>query len=444
MKKIFFKTAKELSENFSLDNEFKFENHLIFNSPAALDFNSPGAQGFGVKRAGLSVPDSIMLLVAPRSCGRNTASLKAPTHRNERERFAWLLLDEIDIITGRYLNKIPEAVEKFVASRKNLNVSVVMLCVTCVDALLGTDMERICKRCQEKVNLPVRPCYMYALTRDSKRPPMVLVREEIFSLLNLNEGDKKNPRQINLLGYFSKISETSELFEILKTFGFQKICELATCDTYEEFQEMAKANVNLIFHQEMRDAAYLLEKKLHTPFIELVRLYRLGKIFSQYQSLANVFPLSEKNREAFQKMNEEFYFETKEIAEKMKKFAQEKNLSAVVGSRLNANPFELSLALSDYGFEIKKIFAEPTPQDLIYIKKLAQKNSETKIFTNLSPSMFYFDGAQDEEKIDVAFGADACFYYRDSATKQIPWNDEVQPFGYDALQTLFKKIFEAF
>ena len=28
--------------------------HLIYNSPAALAFNSPGAQGFGVKRAGLS------------------------------------------------------------------------------------------------------------------------------------------------------------------------------------------------------------------------------------------------------------------------------------------------------------------------------------------------------------------------------------------------------
>ena len=32
--------------------------HLIYNSPAALAFNSPGAQGFGVKRAGLSIPSS--------------------------------------------------------------------------------------------------------------------------------------------------------------------------------------------------------------------------------------------------------------------------------------------------------------------------------------------------------------------------------------------------
>ena len=40
--------------------------HLIYSSPATLAFNSPGAEGFGVKRAGLAVPDSIMLIVAPR------------------------------------------------------------------------------------------------------------------------------------------------------------------------------------------------------------------------------------------------------------------------------------------------------------------------------------------------------------------------------------------
>ena len=49
--------------------------HLIYSSPATLAFNSPGAQGFGVKRAGLAVPGSVMLLAAPGCCGRNTTIL---------------------------------------------------------------------------------------------------------------------------------------------------------------------------------------------------------------------------------------------------------------------------------------------------------------------------------------------------------------------------------
>ena len=75
--------------------------NLIYSSPATLAFNSPGAQGVGVKRAGLAVPDSVMLLVAPRCCGRNTSALAAPG--NLGERFFYLLLDDTDIVTGRHL-----------------------------------------------------------------------------------------------------------------------------------------------------------------------------------------------------------------------------------------------------------------------------------------------------------------------------------------------------
>ena len=37
-----------------------------------------------------------------------------------------------------------------------------------VDALLGTDMERVCRKAEEAAGLPVKPCYMYALTREGR------------------------------------------------------------------------------------------------------------------------------------------------------------------------------------------------------------------------------------------------------------------------------------
>ena len=36
--------------------------------------------------------------------------------------------------------------------------SVVMICITCVDALLGTDMERVCKKAEEQVEIPYVRC----------------------------------------------------------------------------------------------------------------------------------------------------------------------------------------------------------------------------------------------------------------------------------------------
>ena len=58
-----------------------------------------------------------------------------------------------------------------------------MICITCVDALLGTDMERVCRKAEERAGLPVRPCYMYALTREGRKPTDGACTAVIISLL---------------------------------------------------------------------------------------------------------------------------------------------------------------------------------------------------------------------------------------------------------------------
>ena len=93
------------------------------------------------------------------------------------------------------LKKIPKAVEE-ICNSLDKKPSVVMICITCVDALLGTDMERVCRKAEEKAGLPVRPCYMYALTREGRKPPMVHVRQSLYSLL---EPTKKKGNVVNLL-----------------------------------------------------------------------------------------------------------------------------------------------------------------------------------------------------------------------------------------------------
>ena len=161
----YYCTVEELQKwgRDDIPEQFRSNTHLIYSSPATLAFNSPGAEGFGVKRAGLAIPGSVMLLLAPGCCGRNTTILSELGGYSER--FFYLMMDETDIVTGRHLKKVPQAVEEIYDCLET-KPSVVMICLTCVDALLGTDMERICKRAQKAVGIPVLPCYMYALTAD--------------------------------------------------------------------------------------------------------------------------------------------------------------------------------------------------------------------------------------------------------------------------------------
>lgn len=422
MKKAYFCTAEELEQRGkdNLPKQFQSGEHLIYSSPATLAFNSPGAEGFGVKRAGLAVPGSIMLIVAPGCCGRNTSMISSMKEYNNR--FFYLCMDETDIVTGRHLKKIPKAVASICESLEK-KPSVVMICITCVDALLGTDMERVCRKAEEKAGLPVRPCYMYALTREGRKPPMVHVRQSLYSLLK--PGHKKG-NVVNLLGYFSPLVDDCELYTLLQEAGVKTIHEISRCEDFEEYKKMSEANFNLVLHPEARFAAEDFHDRLKIPFIELRRLYQIDKIGSQYQAfgaaLGIKFHAEEQKKQA------------QEAIESFRKVCPDPVFA--VGECANADPFELSLALVKYGFKVAEIYGTITGENFIYIRQLKKLSPQTKIFSNMEPTMLYYDPA--ESGVTLTIGKDACYYHPN--TKGIHWNEERQPFGYAGVRRLFEAL----
>ena len=422
MKKAYFCTAEELEQRGkdNLPKQFQSGEHLIYSSPATLAFNSPGAEGFGVKRAGLAVPGSIMLIVAPGCCGRNTSMISSMKEYNNR--FFYLCMDETDIVTGRHLKKIPKAVASICESLEK-KPSVVMICITCVDALLGTDMERVCRKAEEKAGLPVRPCYMYALTREGRKPPMVHVRQSLYSLL---EPGRKKGNVVNLLGYFSPLVDDCELYTLLQETGVKTIHEISRCEDFEEYKKMSEANFNLVLHPEARFAAEDFHDRLKIPFIELRRLYQIDKIGSQYQAfgaaLGIEFHAEEQKKQA------------QEAIESFRKVCPDPVFA--VGECANADPFELSLALVKYGFKVAEIYGTITGENFIYIRQLKKLSQQTKIFSNMEPTMLYYDPS--ESGVTLTIGKDACYYHPN--TKGIHWNEERQPFGYAGVRRLFEAL----
>ncbi len=423
MNTAFYITAKELSEaGFdNIPDELVSSKHMIYSSPATLDFNSPGAKGFGVKRAGLVVPESVMLLVAPGCCGRNTALLNELGYN---EKFFYLLLDDTDIVTGRYLKKIPKACAE-IRAELDYTPSAIMICVTCVDALLGTDMERVCRSSAEQSGIPCVPAYMYALTREKRLPPMGLARKSIYSLL---EPQKRRSNECNILGFFSHLEDGCELYDLLGQAGIKKIREVGRCKTFAEYKEMSRANFNIVLNPEARYAAQDLQQRLGIPFIEMVRLYRLEKIHTQYKLFAQAIGAELDDGE--------FY----DIAfDKIEAFRSRfGELSFAVGECLNADSFELALALCEYGFNVTEIYGTVGERNFVFVKKLAEISPETRIYSNLSPTML---GYERDCVIDACIGNDAAYYHKDLPS--VGFNDEEQPFGYRGVWLLFDKLEKA-
>ena len=407
MQEAYYCTVGELAQlgKDAIPPQLISNTHLIYSSPATLAFNSPGAEGFGVKRAGLAVPGSIMLIVAPGCCGRNTSMISSM--REYHDRFFYLMMDETDIVTGRHLKKIPKAVKEICESVEK-KPSVVMICITCVDALLGTDMERICRKATEEVGLPVRPCYMYALTREGRKPPMVHVRQSLYSLL---EPKKKKGNVVNLLGFFSPLVDDCELYDLLRQAGVKTIHEISRCQDYDEYLTMAEANFNVVLHPEARFAAEDFHDRLKIPFIELTRLYQIDKIASQYRAFGAAIGAEfddEKPRAQAQVVVDQFR-------------ESHPDASFAIGECMNGDSFELSLALVRYGFAVKEIYGTLTAENFIYLKQLAKLSPDTKVFSNLEPTMLYYDAA--DCGVNLTIGKDAGYYHPECPN--VVWNQEI-------------------
>ena len=65
---------------------------------------------------------------------------------------------------------------------------------------------------------------------------------------------------------------------------------------------------------------------------------------------------------------------------------------------------------------------------------LAELSPDTKIYSNLSPTMLHYE----ECSVDCYIGADCEYYHPD--TPGIDWCDDNQPFGYDGVIKLFERL----
>jgi nitrogenase molybdenum-cofactor synthesis protein NifE len=343
-----------------------------------------------------------------------------------KDRFFYLMMDETDLVTGRHLKRIPDAVSEVVSflDKNGKKPKVVMICITCVDALLGTDMERVCSACERALGdgTRVRPCYMYALTREGRRPPMVHVRQTLYSLL---EPMEKDPRSVNIIGNFAPLEE-GELQKMLFDAGVKNIRQISTCGTYEEFLKMASANFNIVTNPEARAAALDMSNRLGLPYIELTRVHDVDRNALQYRSFANAVGIKAdvsaeeaKAQEAVGSLKDAF-----------------PDLVFNIGECLNADPFELALSLVRYGFGVDEIYATLSPEKFKYISKLAEISPDTKVFCNMDPTMLYYDVSS--SPADISLGKDAAFYCPD--IPNIAWNSDVQPFGFQGITALMNEI----
>ncbi len=111
-------------------------------------------------------------------------------------------------------------------------------------------------------------------------------------------------------------------------------------------------------------------------------------------------------------------------------------MTFALGQTCNAEPISLAIALVRMGARVAEIFTDPSPAQKKQLALLAKLSPNTRISSNLSPSMLFYKPNTSE--VTISIGRDACYYHNDCPG--IPFCDDAQPFGYRGLIHLLAAI----
>ncbi|MDC7987073.1 nitrogenase component 1, partial [Rhodoplanes sp. TEM] len=234
---------------------------LFDEGAGCLHYCAPTHGGWGVLRTALLVPELYVLFVCPAACGRHGAI--AAFEQGLKHRVGYLCIEDEEIVLGSYEDEIRRTVP-LLMERLAPRPKAVMIVVSCIDDLLGTDYAPMVADFEAEHGIPFRIGRMNPITMGSGLPPQRRVQRDMYDLL---APAPARDGSIGLIGPFRPLAPESELHGMLARAGLGPIRHVADCATFADFQAMAAARLNLVTRPEGLAAAEHLEKTLGTPFV---------------------------------------------------------------------------------------------------------------------------------------------------------------------------------
>lgn len=388
-----------------------------------LHYVSPAHGGWGVVRIAALVPESYQLFVAPFACGRHGAL--GGILNGIKDRISYLFIDESDIVSGGYEDLIPEAVEELLASLEK-RPKVLMIFVSCLDDLLGTDHVSLNQILSERFpGIKFLSCHMNPISLDTDFPPGVTLQNNIYSLLE--KSDKKD-RAINLIGNNASLKEDCELFALMNNEGI-KVKHIGDCATFHDFEEMSKSLVNVILSPVAKHAAKNMEQSLAIPALRAYTTYSLSEISEFYKLLGEYLGV---------KLDYQSYYDQ---AENSLKLAHSLigDMPIAIDYQAVRKPFTLAKTLLEYGFNVRLIMIDSVKALEKEVYDFIIKNyPEVEIVNALHHEMAHIPIRQEEY---LCIGIDCA--YATKAKKVVNIMEDEALFGFFGISELMRMIVEA-
>lgn len=227
------------------------------------------------------VPETQILFIGAMACTRHRAQELSDLQKQGR--LSFLCLDEVDFITGRYLSKIEEAITELVEAR---HPGGIYLTAGCQAALLSTDWQLLIDKMEAQTGVPIRAhtgCHLCGVQHDAGAADEDSVDSMVYDMLQ--KAERSQEVSVNVLTT-GELAPDSELRQLLTGAGVGRINLLRECKTFAQYQEMAKAHLNIVCVEDGGEAlGQRLQARLGIPYVVLGGVYDGAELERAYQAI---------------------------------------------------------------------------------------------------------------------------------------------------------------
>jgi len=174
-------------------------------------------------------------------------------------------INELDVIYGgekRLFKSVREIIEKY-------DPPAVFVYQTCVTALIGDDIEAVCKRASEKFGKPVIPVNSPGFAGPKNLGNKLGAESVLDYVIGTEEPEFTTPYDINIIGEYNLSGELWQIKPLLDALGVRILSCISGDGRYHEIATAHRAKANMmVCSKSMINIATKMENRYGIPYFE--------------------------------------------------------------------------------------------------------------------------------------------------------------------------------
>ncbi|GAX45174.1 nitrogenase MoFe cofactor biosynthesis protein NifE [Tolypothrix sp. NIES-4075] len=174
-------------------------------------------------------------------------------------------IEENDIIFGGAKKLLHGIIEL----QRRYKVAAVFVYSTCITAMIGDDIEGVCKDATEQTGIPAIPVHCPGFIGTETMGNRVAGEALLEHVIGTAEPDFTTPLDINLIGEYNIAGAMWNVLPLLEKLGIRVLAKITGDARYKEICYAHRAKLNVVLSAKaLTSMAKRMQKRYHIPYIE--------------------------------------------------------------------------------------------------------------------------------------------------------------------------------